>query len=461
MARLSRSSRYVWMTGLGLMILSVPSGEARAQDAGGKQSRFFIDVTAQAERNPDLDPGVEDEEFQLETTLGYGLSLSTQSRTLDFSLQGAYAATQSDTTTDGSGFESPVIAFDYGYDGLRRGVTASLSYRESDVSDLSLDLDESGTVTLYEGEGTRAYGTLALGFDGGRDTPLRYSVDFSANAVRYSGIPSSSLSSYYGSDTQQVAFGLAADLSPLATLTLDSSYKTYQAEDSDETERDTLRATLGADLRLDDITALSMSVGRSRIETRDLSDDEVESGLVGEVALTREDKLGEYSLSYERSLSENGGRDTVRVARRRAFQAGDLSASFGLTRGSSDDITWVSAVDFSVERSRSEFDFSLHRTISTDDDGYDVTVTRAQAGWSHMISPVGSLGLDLSARLTEEEADADTERYDVTLSWNRQLRKDVALSAGATARLAREEGEEDARAGKLFLTLSRSFSGRP
>lgn len=431
-------------------LLATPMG---AQETGGVDSRFSIDVSAQAERNADLNPGGSAEELSLRTTLGYGLSLSTPVQSLDFGVRGTYAV------SDGAdGFEAPTLTLGYSYNGARQGITASASYREADVSDLSLGLDDSGTLTLYEGTGTRGFGTLSLGLDGGRDRPLRYNVNLSANAVRYTG---TNLTDYYDSDTRQAGIGLEADLSPLATLKFDASYKTYEAEDSDATQRDTSQATIGADLRVNQVTSLSFSLGRSRIETEDIGGRTVESGMIGGVSLTREDQVGAYRLSYERSLTESGNRDTLRVARDQEFATGKLSASLGVTRGEDDKLTWVSAVDLSMERPRDTLGLSLNRSVTTDDEGADVTVTRASAGWSHLVSESGSLALDFSTRFTEEAINPDRERYDVTVAWNHELRRDVILSAGASMRLAKEDGAADARSEQLFLTLSRSFSGRP
>lgn len=440
-----------------IVVPAIALAQDSPQDISGANSAFTIDLTALSERNGDLDPGVTDVEHRLEARLGYGLSFATATQSFDLDLAGSYAVSQSEGSAD-SGFERPSAALTYGLEGSRFGLTAAATYRETDVSDLSLVLDDSGTISLFEGQGTRGLGTAQLGFDGGRDRPLRYRLDLSGRSIRYSGTTSSS---YYDSDTYQAVLGAALDVAPRATLTFEADYKDYRADNSDETQRETVKATLGAEVQLDEITTLRLSFGQSRIDTEEVSGNEIERGTVGSIALTREDRLGDYRLSYDHSLSSSGARDTVRISRNRDFATGDLSASLGLTQGEDGDTTWVSAVALSLERPRGGLDMGLNRAVSTDDDGFDVTVTRATMGWSHMLTKRGTLSLDLAARLTEEEQGLDTERYDITLAWAQELRRDVVMRVGGTLRLAAEEGTEDARSEQVFFTLSRSFSGRP
>ncbi|HEY0214448.1 MAG TPA: hypothetical protein VGC40_12830 [Paenirhodobacter sp.] len=443
-------------TALFCLVAAGSSGTAvLSQQAGGaplgRSSTITTQLGFEAGRNLDLDAGSDAKTLRMLGALGYSYALRTRQNELTLSAQ-----INPQTEDGGDHGLYPTLGLGFAHQESRVKIGFQANYAEARVTDQSLGFDENtGAIVEFNGTGTRSVTRLNGGFEGGIDTPLGYSLQLNRSEIDYSDL--SEGASYYNSTTDSAKISLRGDVSSMTSLNLDLGYKHYQAENPDQTDRTSTDASLGLVRRIDALTQLTGSIGRQKIRTERLDEeDENASGAIFSLGGQRMTPLGSYRASYDRIVTENGNRDQVLVGQDRETQFGKFSGTVGLSKGENGGTDWIGALTYSTELPRDELSAQMSRALRTSDDGDDVILTRISGNITHSLSDLNALDLELMASSTEY-SDRDTMRIDATLAYQRRLTHDVNLRAGVKLGLATETDKDDANAQSLFMTVSRQF----
>ncbi|RWR29828.1 hypothetical protein D2T29_13655 [Sinirhodobacter populi] len=424
-----------------------------AQEAseGGTRSTITTSIGVEAGRNLDLDPGMKDSSARLYGTLGYAYEMRTRQTLLSFD-----AEIQPQTDDDSSDGLYPNASLKWVHEASRTRFNFSADYTEAKVTDQSIGFDpDTGQIIDYDESGTRIRRHVSAGVEGGLDMPLGYSLQFNRSELDYRDTPANSSNAPNTSTGVQAM--LRANVSSMTQLNLELAHQLYKSEGSSLRQRTTDMATLGVQQRFDALTMFSLSLGSSRIETeRRNRPDETSDGLVVKFGLQREDPLGLYRLDINQLQTENGGRRYFTLGRDRETAVGTFSGTLGVTKADEGSTDWIGTLSYETELPRDSLKVSMVRSLSTDDDGDDVVVTRITGGVAHKLSDVNRLNFGLTASSTEYP-DRDKQRLDATVSYAHTLTQTVSLEAGVKLGLAKSSYEEDADSQSLFLTLSRKF----
>lgn len=435
---------------------------AAAQTGGGEGNPggFQIDIGLTTgltyDSNLSLDPGG-DSATIWDTGLTVALSSVTPSQRFDFVVGGVlrYIDTEGDSEF---GLEDPRARFGY----LRESLNSRLEFAAS-YSDVDRDfLDPFTDVTDESGDsGTVATTDVELRYETGLQEPFGFSVDLTHNKIDYSDTTDPDLED---SQTDRAIVEARMRLSSVSTVTVSADREWYEADDAEQTDRDsvtylaTLRHEMGPTLTLD------ASLGHTRIETEEFGITDVDSGAVGSIGLTRALGNGTANVLLATRIETTGRRTELTFGREMELPRGSLEAMIGASRGNDGDIDAIGSLTY-VQRTRSgELTASVSRSAYADDDDDSVLDTRAAVTYRHEINAVSRLDLGVEWSLVDRSAGGIPDETDftrVSAAYTRELTVDWDLTGGISHRTRSDTDEGDADSTSVFVTLSRNFSFRP
>lgn len=422
---------------------------AQAQDEeSARKGVFSIGFGIDAGNNVDLSSDNTGADAKFSPHVGYDYTMKTGTTELTFGISANPEVVSGEKTR-----AQPKLNLSYAHVSPRTSLKFNASYQRSKVTDQSIGFDDSGVPFFYDGTGERGQANVSAQLTGGIDMPLGYSLGLKHSETDYYNMVGTSQSP---STTDGVTFGLRADLSSTRQLGLNFSHTLYDVDNADQLERRSDSASLRFDQRLNAVTSLGVSVGRSRVESDRLTGDKTTEGTTWGLSLSRETPLATYALSYDRSINENGNRDEVSLARKAETKLGQFDGSVGLSRGEAGGTDVIASLGYGVEMRRDRLDIDLSRAVSTDDDGNDVLYTRFSGQYAHDLSEVNAINLGLTASLTNSDTQ-DTTRVDGSIGYSHALTSDIDLSAGLRLGLSQRTGKPDADEQALFFTFNRRF----
>lgn len=443
------------LAGLGALGLcgAVIGGLHAQEREAGIVSTLSWTLGLEAGRNLDSEDDGETS-AEMSGRLEYAFQKQTRTSGLSFS---ASARSLWASDGDGDAFDQPRAALDYSYEGARTQLAFGASTARSDVSDLMLTVDaDSGEVLRYTGTGTRQLNRVSARVAGGIDRPLGYSLTAGYTALRYTDIQSLD---YNDRDTYNLGLSLRAELSPMSQLSVSLSGQQSEEEDLFETRESQASLVLRLDQRIDAITAASLSLGQTWNETETLLGTTSEDGATFGLGLTRETPRGLYRLDYDHQVSIAGDRDSVMLGRQLEGPTLALDGAIGLGRDETGATQAVGELTLSRSLRSDEIEFTLSRRMSLDNDDIPVVVSRADAGYRHVLGELSSVRVGLAASSIESELD-DTLRMDLSAGYSYELTPGMDLVTGLRTELTQESGEEDEWSNAVFLNLTRSISAR-
>ncbi|MFC3060293.1 hypothetical protein [Paenirhodobacter populi] len=437
----------------GLVAAGISGTQGLAQDqAGGTHSTISTSIGVEAGRNLDLDPGAKDKSARLYGTLGYAYEMRTRVTQLSFS-----ASIRPQTDDDNGDGLFPQASLRWSHETARMRFSFNASHVEAKVTDQSIAYDETtGQILNYDTSGTRISNRFGAAVEGGIDMPLGYTIRVDRSEVDYRDTSEGSNNNPSTSTGLQAA--LRADVSSMTQLNLTLDHRYYETEgDRSLRNRTTDLASIGLQQRIDALTSFNGSIGKEWIDTKRIDvPDKSLNGLIFSLGVERLDTLGSYRVDFAQSQTENGNRQSFTVGRDRETMFGRFSGGVGASRGEEGDTDWIGNLAYRTELPRDTLSANMSRSVTTDNDGDDVVVTRVSAGLGHKLSEVNGLNFGLTASITEY-ATYDKNRLDATISYEHMLVKDVSLEAGVKLGIAKTTDQEQARSQSVFLSLSRSF----
>ncbi len=461
---ITRAAR--WRT-RGAIILCLGAGSALAQDNGGVSMEFGVTHRLGAERDDDGDYN-----GFAETLLDYTAKSETRISSLDFFLGGAVRYWDDRPDSKTGILREPRSKLSYSRQGARSKLTLTGDFARNDLNSLiNLPLidddgnipDENDTVRVQERGYRDSYSARIL-LETGIDSPLGFNLDASHRGRKYRDTISTS---YYDNRTNSVSAGARLRFSPVTQGTLQVSESRYDANDDDDTRRDTRSFEFGVTHELDKATRLTANLGHSRIKRTDGQgvdrETDIQKGVIGTVSLERDLLNGSISLDYTRTLSTDGSRNTVNLDRVMEHRLGEFAFGLGASRGDDGDTQMVGDMRYTMQLPRDQFGFSVSHEIRSSESAEDVRVTQASVNWDHALNELSGLNLNMGYTHIDPLGNGDTEererRY-ITLNYNHSLTRDWVVNTGVSHSTSDSDDDGNEKDGQIFMSLGRVFTGR-
>jgi hypothetical protein len=391
----------------GLVLAGIP---VAAQDGGGLRVTWGIDNRQFLHSNATLTPGGEDESFETNTRLSFGLSSVTPESyfTVDGGARLRYLKfLDGGDSTLKNGLVSPDIRLSWGRGSAAARIDATAFWRETDLpQDRGLDDFDS-----LDGQRQDAGGTLA----------------------------------YRWGEDRRWGFGLRASV--LDTRFIDAPG-----------EVDRQRAQLGADLRLDLSEATVLTFGLTRNRFDEVGEDpRYSTRASADLSIARPN--GSFVIGASADNTLEGTRTGLSFGRSLDLPTGSLAARLGVTRGTDGDLSLTGTLDWSHALPNGQITASLSRGVLSDETTDSETrTTRVSLGLTRELSPRAVLTADFGFAES-----VDTETGDVTRNGaagvmvSYDVGQDWLLDAGIRHRMREDPDTERAADNAVFVGLRKSF----
>lgn len=417
----------------------------------GRKGVFSIGIDLEAGNNVNLKSNGNGSDYRASTRLGYDYRLKTETTELTFGLSANPEFVAHEDVT-----AQPKLTLGFTQRSARSELSFTADYQRSKVTDQSIAYETDGTPLYYDGTGERGLGSVTAKLTGGIDQPFVYVLGLNHSKVDYFGETAGDQSPTRNTGA---TLDLRADLSSTRQLGLSFSHRLYEVDNSAALSRRSDSARVSLSQRINAVTRLGFSVGHSKVESERVSGTTTVSGTTWGLSLTRDDPRGTTALSYDRSFSETGTRDDVLLSRKAETRLGKFDGSIGLTRGETGSTDVIAGLGYEMELPRDRLSLDLSRRITTNDAGEDVLLTQFAGNYAHEISSVNALNFGLTANLSEAPDEKRT-RVDGSISYSHDLTPEAALSAGVRLGLSKRTGLDDTDRQALFISFDRRFETR-
>lgn len=443
--------------------------QANTGNPGGLQIDLGVSSSLSVDDNFQLSPNSGGTSTILDNTLTFDLSSITP--TQDLRLFGSTVLRYADIPgRTMSGFEDPLVRLSYRLQAVDSEFTLSARYRRSDrdfLDPFQVEQEEqllAGT-GLFAGGGTLTVRNASIGYRMGMNAPLGFQITATHDEKSYEDL-SILNTRLFDTRTDSVNAVVTARVSPVMVLDFDLGYSEYSADDSVQTERQTLTYGIGAVYDINPVLVLDARLGWTEIDISDTNGNRSRSGATGLLKLTRTLPTGSIFASVDSTVNTTGTRTALRFGRDLQLPRGTLSASLGLTRTPAGNTDWNSAVSYSHNLASSTLSVSLRRDVSTNNLDEEIVDTRLALGYDYQINSISSLNVTLNYGRSESADDLSTvptvTRTTLRAAYSRNLTRDWAMTAGVQLRDRKDSSATgDARSNAVFMTLGRTFSYRP
>ncbi|HEX9859513.1 MAG TPA: hypothetical protein VGA75_14225 [Paracoccaceae bacterium] len=446
-----------------LAVLGQPVLPALAQE-GGLRFHFDIEERLSHGRNLALEVPAEGTTQRAETRLSFGLISETRSETLVLEMGIVPLLAREPGEKTGARLDEPSLRFSYDRESANAALALGADYREiqvDDLPDLSEFVDDEGNPDLPDdladlvGSGTRADYRLQARLDLGTAAPLGLTLEAGLSGRDYTDTTDPDL---FDSRRETLAATTRLRFSPLTEGSLGLSHARYDAEDAEDTLRETTALDLGVTHALSARAGLSAGIGYTVIDTRELGVTTREDGLTGRLGLDYEMPNGTADARLDSTTDQNGARLTLSFGRALDLPAGALSARLGVTRAEGSDPALIGALDWRHDLPTGQISARAERREkSTADDDAITRTTLLILGYDQELTAVSGLNLGLSYAQIDETGANMLERADLTASYRHALTADWDMNFGLAWRMRDEATEGRATSEEVFFSLNRRF----
>ncbi|KIC35679.1 hypothetical protein [Leisingera sp. ANG-M7] len=436
--------------------------QAAAGDSGTEMV-FGFSQGLEANDNLDLDPVSLGSTVFTSTELSFGLTKRTPLDRFGLLASGVLRGASGPGTQ--SGLDDQTLELSYGRLGADAEFKAEAGYRQTNIEFLEpLDniTDEDGQIDLppdldrLDGTGNRERYAAGVALELGREAPVGASFRADYLGLRYSDTSDADL---FDSDRSEAETELRFRLSPVAVARLGLGYGLYEAEDEEQTRRDTSRGYAGLSVELSPVLRLDANAGYAAIDTREFGVTTRSSGLEALLRLERDMPNGTVTAEAEQYVTDDGTIRTLTAGRSLELPAGTLSATLGAADSDLGRSEIIGSLAWSQDLPRGGINAQLRRWVDFDEDDGNVLRTALLLDYVHEINGLSSIGLKAGYTVTDE-AGGSTDRASFTAEYSYALTEDWSLKTGYRYRMREELAEARAQSHAVFVSIGRDFRVR-
>lgn len=430
---------------------------AQEEQAPGNEVRFGISSELSSESNAAMDRPAEGDTTSFATTLSAGISRRTAVEQLD--IDGSAALTFADEPNDTvQDVTDPSLRLFYQREGAGSMFRAVSRANEQDVSSVSSIYDpETGEVTITPDDGRRRLLNQSVTLEMLKDMPVELDISAERGDVRYFDTTSPT---YYDSSTAGGTITSRIRLSPVATMNAQLGYAYHEADNLQNTERETRSGEAGVSYDLDQTSTLSFATGYTTVATTASGIEEDEDGATFSLGYDKDLVRGSFGVDLDREIAATGARDALTFSRSIEMPGAALAGELGVSQNDSGDGTWIGKMTYSRELKRGTLGMNLMRNVSATDTGGDRVVSTLGSAWTHEINGLSQLSLNGNYGEVDylNGSSPTSWQADVSLDYDHQLTRDWVLTTGVSQRRNMQEGLDDAISNKVYLRISRDFT---
>lgn len=442
-----------------------------AQEAGGLLLSFGIEQRLEAGRNLTLETPATGGGATALTTLSFGLLSETNRHTfsLEFVNGLRIANLPGEGTTTGIDDSSLILAYDR--EVANAALSFGASFERSDIDflePLSTFITGDGSIELpadfesLDGGGTRNAFSISAGLETGQQDLVGFVLRATTSGLEYSGTTDPDL---FDTRTNRLEAGTILRFSPRTTARVTASAEFYDAENVEQTDRETNTLIFGLEHELTPRTRLGGVLGYVDLDTTEIGAAPGAgdfSGVIGEVGVAYAMSNGELTAEAASTIDSAGRLNTFIVGRSFEIPNGEVSAEIGVGRSNGSDEELIGALSWRQEVGPGDIvaDFSREITTSLED---EASATTALAfGYIYNLNPVSRLGLSIAYVQTEPTPSvARLERMDVTAAYSRELTPEWDFNTGISYRVRDEDTVGRVTSQSVFFSIGREFDLRP
>ena len=442
-----------------LAVVAAPGTGPQAQEAG-RVSTAFINSELEVNDNFDLREDSAGTATILDTTLGAGLERRTRVDEFTLNASGILRAADLPVTGTEATADAPNVGLTYERAVEDNALSFGANFRRNDLDffDPLTDIDDDGRFDETATDGTRqsirANGSVELNTDG----PVSFTGSANYRQVTFSDLSAAQEADEDFEDRERadVAGEFGFRVSPVLTLTTGASYAA-DLFDRDGTDREAIRADIGANARLNPRMDARVRLGYSEVETlRNDEDEETETGFVGDFGLIVAEPNGETRVNLGSTLDENGERVSLTVGRTRTTDTTELDGDIGVSTSADTDVNVVGEVDYVYTLRNTQVAAGFRQVNTVDEDGNNVLNTSASLGLTQAITRLSRFNVEVAGGLRRnlDEDDDDDSRINFTASYSRDITRDWSWNFGYRGRY-RDEDEDGDGVYRIALTFPR------
>lgn len=432
---------------------------AIAQDdkAPGNESRFGISSELRSESNAGMDRPSAGDTNTFATTLSAGLSKRTATQQFDIDTSGTltFSEEPDDTIRD---VTDPKLRLFYERQGAGSALRAITRVDEQDVSSVTNVFDpETGEVTITPDTGRRRVSNQSVTLEMLKDMPVELDISAERGNVQYFDTTSPT---YYDSGTTGGSVKSRIRLSPVVTMNANLGYKYHEADNLQNTERETRSAETGLTYEIGKLNTLNFAAGYTTVDTTSAGLEDKEEGSTFNLGYERELTLGTAGVAYDHSIAATGARDALTFSRSMEMPGATLSGELGFSQNTDGDGTWIGEMSYTRDMKRSSVGMNLTRNVAATDTSGDRVVSQLGSNISYEINGLSQISLSGNYGEVDyvEGTSPTTWQADLALDYDHQLTRDWTLTTGVSQRRNMQEGLEDAISNKVYVRISRDFT---
>lgn len=436
---------------LGALTCAPVTAQAQS-DAGARLTQLRIDQGLDYSDNPDFVVNG-DAAVRARTTFNLLHERRTGIDSLSFNFGGVLEVDDDGLVQDGPQDPFAVVRFERDVRHSRLGVF--FSHRESEVENTEFDPE---TELVVFGTGTRRATRLSVDGAIGVEAPLGATFRISRDDIEFSD---DAVVDQPGQRVDSVAGNLIFRLSPTAELRAFTTLRETDIDDAGSVDRRTVSIGSAVDVAISQNLTGSLSLSYDRVKLSGGQDRTEEGfGIAGSLALER--PTGSIGLSLSSRVEENGRRSQLNLSRGLDYKRGRLGFSLGATTTDTGGINPLYGLDWSHELPRATLSASFSQRYTTGANAADQIDTTLRSSYTQEINALSAITFqaNLNAREQFGTAGSTAERVNLSLSYRRQLGRDLFLRGGVSHRRTSEGATSDRRANTIFLRLEKTFDWR-
>lgn len=444
-----------------------PSARPRRTQPGADQPEGFnvqgnVDFGIDVNDNSELDEESPGTDTTLYTALGIDIRSDTPTDRLRLSFGGDLQYEDLATANEDNGFVDPYVRFFYNSQGVDSELDFRARYTENDIVD-SFFVDTDGDLiedTILANQGTVERIDLDATYSFGIDAPFGMDLTIGHNERNYSDVLDPGL---YDRSLDRVGAVARFRINPALTAELIARMTWYDAEDEDQTERETTDLGFGIDYEIRPDLVLNARLANTDIEETTVDGVEDNNGLTAEISLDRELNNGTFGLFLNRYQYTETARSELGFIRAMDLAYGSLAYSLGVSWSDTGDTVLIGSLDYINELPTGAFTASLSQTATTNVDDDEVERTILGIGYSHDINSVSGLDFGVDVAHVQDIGVGNTNdstRVDYGVTYRHQLTQDWDWRLGYEGRYRRDTDGFSANSNAIFTSIGRSFSIR-